>query len=178
MKITKLIAVAAAGAVAMASQSAMAADNATADVTATLLNALDVTKTADVRFGTVIKPKTMKSQVYINIYGERVVDGGDAVLQNSTFGMGSFTVSGTAGIAYNMQVVGTSGSANGVTLKNAFATCTGGTLTGSGLTRSVTGCTSYGADAIKAGGVIEIDTTSTASGAVSVGTIKVTLAYQ
>jgi len=178
MKITKLIAVAAAGAAAMASQSAMAADNATADVTATLLNALDVTKTADVRFGTVIKPKAYNSTVTINIYGERAVDSGDAVVQNSPFGMGSFTVSGATGLAYNVQVAGTSGSANGVTLKHAFGVCTGGTSNGSGLTRTITGCTSYGADALKVGAMIGIDTTSTASGAVTAGTIKVTLAYQ
>lgn len=178
MKITKLIAVAAASAMAMASQSAMAADNATADVTVTLVDALDVTKATDLRFGTIIKPKTANSTIYMGANDTRVVQSGDAVLQTSTFGLASFTVSGATGAAYNATIVGTSGSANGVTLKAVNGVCTAGTLSGTGLNGTMTGCTSYGAGGLKVGGIIEITPTSTASGAVTVGTVKVTLAYQ
>ena len=178
MKITKLIAVAAAGAMAMASQSAMAADNATANATATFVDALDITKTTDLRFGSVIKPKVGNSEIYMGSDEVRVVQSGDAVLQTSTSGLASFTVIGGPGIAYNVQVKGTSGSANGVTLKGVHGICTGGTAGGTGLNTTNTGCTSYGAGGVKVGGSIEIAPSSTASGAVNVGTIKVTLAYQ
>ncbi len=177
MKITKLIAVAAAGVMAMASQSAMAADNATANVTVTLVDALDITKTTDLRFGSIIKPKITNSRIYLDNTGARSVSSGDAVLQTSTTGLATFSVSGN-NTAYNMTIVGTSGSANGVTLKSVVGVCGTSFLSSASLTLDMTGCTGYGADGVKVGRAIEIAPSSTASGAVTVGTVKVTLAYQ
>lgn len=175
---TKLIAAAAVAAVTMGSQSAMAADNATADATATILTALDVTKVNDLRFGAIVKPTTGISSVSVSTGGTRSVVSGDASLQNSTFGAASFSVTGTTGLAYNVELLGTTGSVSGIVLDTVTAACTGGTLGGSDLARTLTGCTSYETEDLKVGGTISISSESEAAGAVNVGSVKATVAYQ
>ena len=178
MRITKLIAAATFAALAMGSHSAMAGDNVDADVTVSLVDALEITKESDVRLGAIIKPKTSSSLMNLSHDNARTLSSGDAVLQPSVYGAASFTVSGNSGMTYDVQFEGASGSANGVLMKNISATCTNGVWSGNGLNRKLTGCTSYGKDALKVAASIDISPNSAAKGLVNAGSIKVTIAYQ
>jgi len=178
VRITKLIVAATFAAMAMGSQSATAGDNANAEVTVSLVDALEITKESDVQLGAIIKPKGSSSLMHLSHDNARTLSSGDAVLQPSTYGAASFTVSGNSGVAYNVEFVGTSGSANGLVMKHISATCTNGVWSGNGLNRTLTGCTSYGKDALKVAASIDISPSSTAKGSVNAGSIKVMIAYQ
>jgi len=173
----KMISVGAVMAAALGSQSAMAQDSDTADATATIVTALDIAKVKDLRFGAIVKPTSDSSNVTIATNGNRSFTG-NAALQTSAFGAASFSVTGTAGVAYNVALLGDTGSADGITLTEVTASCTGGTPGGSGLTPTLTNCSSYTAEDLKVGGTINITAASTATGPVTVGTVQATVTYQ
>jgi len=182
MKFTKLIAAAAFAAVAMGSQSAMADNSDEINAKATILTPVTVTKGDDLNFGRIYRPTsgTMTVTLTEGATPSIATNGGTGgSLVTATFTQGTFSVTGAdTPVTYQVVVAGTSGSVTGLLLTKVTAKCAGGLLGGTvGLTRTLTGCTTYGTDSVQIGGEITVDDTA-ATGDQTVGTILATATYE
>lgn len=80
--------------------------SATANATATILQAVSITKNADLNFGKIIADPTAAGQVAIQTDGTRTIAAGNVVLfdTESEHQAASFTASGTAGRTYSLSL--------------------------------------------------------------------------
>lgn len=144
--------------------------SATATGSATIVQAISITKTADLGFGTIVKPTTGTSTISVSNTGNsRTISGGNAVGAN-TAGVtsASFLIQGEGGAAISVNVPNfnmTSGS-------NTLAVTTTNTGATAGLSGSLGGS---GSLVLGVGGSFPL-ASSTPSGAYS-GSLVVTASY-
>jgi len=118
---------------------AQASDSEPTDVSISIAQALAITETASLRFGSVVKGDTETTTVTINeTSGDRDSSGGNATLITSTSGRATYTVTGEAGAGFDIALDDDSFDLDGpgaavlpVTLvpSAASGTLTGGTAT-------------------------------------------------
>jgi hypothetical protein len=146
--------------------------SATATGTATIVQAIAVSKTADLGFGTIVKPTTGTSTISVSATGNtRTVSGGNATFANGNgVSSAAFTVTGEGGAAFSINVPASFNMTAGTnTLVVTTSNPTGGTGTLGGSAGSA------GSLVLGVGGSFPL-ATNTASGAYS-GTFQVTVAY-
>lgn len=171
----KILKIAAGGAALAALATPVSAQNAasaTASASTTILQPLTISKTADLNFGTIVKPTaTGTSTITVSSTGSRTITGSNAVAAN------------TAGVSSAAFLVrGEGGQQFGITVPASFK-MTSGTSTLTVTTSNPVGATgvlsgsvgSQGTLALGIGGTLKI-TKATVSGAYS-GTFKVTVVY-
>jgi hypothetical protein len=180
MNITaKLLALAAASALALGSQSAWAADNASADTTVTLVTPIQVSKTSDLAFGQVAIPSTGGTATTVAISTGGAQTGTADFVGAQTTTAAVFGVVGQGTLAYTPTITVTDAGATGLSLSAFNGKCGAGSdqaLTlGSGT--GLTGCAlAAGADTISVGGTLTV-ASDASSGAATPGAIAVTVAY-
>ncbi len=158
---------------AHAQQTDPATASASASGAVAVIQPIALSKTADLNFGTIVKPLAGTATVAIAAGGGATVTGTTQVnTAANPARAASFTIQGEGGSAYSISVPGSftmaNGSGAGSLTVTTVSNSTGGTLAGSigGSTASAT----FGV-----GGTINIDT-GTASGAYA-GTFTVTASY-
>lgn len=150
---------------------AQSTSSASASGAVAVIQPIALSKTADLNFGTIVKPQTGTATVAVDSAGSRTVTGTQAV---NTAGnaptAAAFSIQGEGGSAYSVSVPGSftmASGANTLTVTTVNSAGGGGTLSGGiGTTASAT----FGV-----GGTINVDT-ATASGAYT-GTFTVTASY-
>jgi spore coat protein U-like protein len=146
--------------------------SATANATATILQAVSITKNADLNFGKIIADPTAAGQVAIQTDGTRTIAAGNVVLfdTESEHQAASFTASGTAGRTYSLSL-----PADG----SVLLTRTGGTetMTIEGFVHSANGTldATTGEETFNVGGTLKVGANQ-APGQYT-GTFTVTAAY-
>ena len=142
---------------------------ATASATATIVEALSITKINDLKFGKIIAAST-EGKVQIQTDGSRTIASGDVVLFNtgSDHQAASFEVSGTAGRTYSLDFPSTISltGPNGST-----------PMTIEGFVHSATGTlsTTTGKETFKVGATLKVGANQAAGQ--YIGTFSVTAAY-
>lgn len=149
---------------------AQANASATATGSATIIQPISITKTADLGFGTIVKPTTGQATVTVAAAGGRTVSGGGAVAANTTgVSAASFTVYGEGASAISVTVPSTFNMNAGT---NSLVVTTSNT----GVTGSLSNAIgAQGSFVVGVGGSFNLET-NTASGAYS-GNLVVSVAY-
>lgn len=172
----KFIAAAAAlAAVAIASPSmAQSSGSATGTGSITVVRPLTVTKNADLKFGTVVRPSTGSGTVVISAAGARTVTGGVVGLASGdTPAAAQFTLDGEGGQSVSITVPATFAMSNGA---DNLTVTTSNNLTGSAAAQTLSNALgSAGVLSFKVGGSAPI--LSTAATGVYTGSFVVSAAY-
>ena len=144
--------------------------SATATGSATIIQSISITKTADLGFGTIVKPSSGTSSIIVSNAGVRSVSGGNATFANANgVSAASFTVNGEGGSAISVTVPATFAMNAGT---NSLVV----TTTNTGTTGNLSGAIgAAGSFVVGVGGSFPL-TSSTASGAYS-GNLVVNVAY-
>lgn len=175
MQLKVLAAAAALAAVAIASPAlAQSTGSATGTGSITVIRPLTVTKNADLKFGTVVRPATGSGTVAISAAGARSVTGGVVGLASGdTPAAAQFTLDGEGGQSVSVTVPATFTMANG---SESLTVTTTNNLTGSAAAQTLSNALgSAGSLAFKVGGSVPI--TSTATTGVYTGSFIVSAAY-
>lgn len=144
--------------------------SATATGSATIVQSISISKTADLGFGTIVKPTTATSTITVSNSGTRTITGGNAVAANGTgVSAASFTVQGEGGSAISVTVPTSFNMTSGT---NSLVVTTTNTGTTGNLSGSIG---TQGSFVVGVGGSFPL-ATSTASGAYS-GSLVVSVAY-
>jgi hypothetical protein len=159
----------------MASAAAAQATSATASTSATIIRPLAITKTADLQFGTIVRPASAGT-VSLSTGG---VISGVVQLNASTRSAAAFNVTGEGGQTFNISETATLGGPETLTLTLVKA-ATGGTISqttsgGTGTLSGALGDTADGALTLSYGASFPI-TPTTATGAYT-GSLVVTVNY-
>ncbi|WP_428156181.1 DUF4402 domain-containing protein [Brevundimonas sp.] len=168
-----LIAVAALVLTAVAAP-AMAQSSATGSGSITVIRPLTITKTADLKFGTVVRPGTGSGTVVVSAAGARSVTGGVVGLASGdTPAAAAFSVAGEGGQSVSVTIPATFTMANG---SDNLTVTTSNSLTGSVASQTLSNALgSAGSLAFSVGGSVTIISTA-ATGAYT-GTFTVSAAY-
>jgi hypothetical protein len=145
---------------------------ATASGTTTIIQPITISKTADLGFGTIVKPTTGASTISVSATGNtRTVTGGNATFANGNgVSSASFTVRGEGAQHFSIQVPASFNMTAGT---NTLVVTTNNPSGATGLLSGSIGST--GSLVLGVGGSFPL-ATNTASGAYS-GSFQVTVAY-
>jgi len=170
---TSLIAAAALVLTAVAAP-AMAQSSATGSGSITVIRPLTITKTADLKFGTVVRPGTGSGTVVVSAAGARSVTGGVVGLTSGdTPAAAAFSVAGEGGQSVSVTIPATFSMANGT---DTLTVTTSNSLTGSAASQTLSNALgSAGSLAFSVGGSVPVASTTT-TGAYT-GTFTVSAAY-
>lgn len=140
----------------------------------TVIRPLTVTKTADLKFGTVVRPATGSGTAVISAAGARSVTGGVVGLSSGDApAAAAFTVAGEGGQSVSVTVPASFSMANGT---DTLVVTTSNSLTGSAASQTLSNALgSAGSLAFTVGGSVPVAST-TATGAYT-GTFTVSAAY-
>ena len=94
--------------------SAFAQSSATANATASIVNGLAITKTADLRFGNII-PSGSIGTVSVSTASARAGSGGATPTSGKAYGAASFDVNGTGSLTYAITLPGSISISDGAT---------------------------------------------------------------
>ncbi len=175
---TKLIFAAAAVFAAAAAFAAPAMAQSTASTTGTgsitVIRPITVTKNADLKFGTVVRPGTGAGTAVVSAAGVRTVTGGVVGLASGDTPQASqFTVDGEGGQSISITIPATFAMANG---SDSLTVTTSNNLTGSAGSQTLSNALgAAGSLVFRVGGSVPIGST-TPTGAYS-GTFTVSAAY-
>ena len=161
--------------IALASPSlAQSNSSTTGSGSITVIRPLTLTKTADLKFGTVVRPATGSGTAVINAAGARSVTGGVVGLASGDApAAAAFSVAGEGGQSVSITVPASVSMANGT---DALVVTTSNSLTGSVASQTLSNALgSAGSLAFSVGGSVPIGA-STATGAYT-GTFTVSAAY-
>lgn len=165
-------------AVAIAAVAAPAMAQSTASTTGqgsiTVIRPLTLTKNADLKFGTVVRPATGAGTVTVSAAGSRSVAGGVVGLNSGdTPQAAQFTVDGEGGQSVSVTIPATFSMANGT---DTLTVTTSNNLSGSAASQTLSNALgSAGSLSFKVGGSVPVAST-TATG-VYTGTFTVSAAY-
>lgn len=153
---------------------AQSSQSATGNGSITIIRPVGVTKSADLKFGTVVRPGTGSGSVAISAAGARSVTGGVVGLNSGDAPQAAeFTVAGEGGQSVSVSIPATFIMANGV--ENLTVT-TSNNLSGSASAQSLSGSMgSAGTLNVRVGGSTAVP--STAATGVYTGTFTVSAAY-
>ena len=155
---------------------AMAQSSGSASGTGTLsiVRPLSVTKNADLKFGTVVRPATGSGNVVVSTAGARSVTGTVTALSSGdTPQAAQFTVDGEGGQSISVTVPATFSIANG---SDTLTVTTSNDLVGSAATQTLSNALgAAGSLVIKVGGTVPV--ASTAVSGLYTGTFTVAAAY-
>ena len=172
----KIIAAAAALVViAFASPSlAQSCSSTTGSGSITVIRPLTITKTADLKFGTVVRPGSGSGTVVVSAAGARSVTGGVvSLVSGDTPAAAAFAVAGEGGQSVSVTIPATFSMANGT---DTLTVTTSNSLTGSAASQTLSNALgSAGSLAFSVGGSVPVGST-TATGAYT-GTFTVSAAY-
>lgn len=171
----KSAAVLAALAVAALAAPAMAQSASTTGTgSITVIRPLTVTKNADLKFGTVVRPTTGAGTVTVSAAGARSVTGGVVGLSSGdTPQAAQFTIDGEGGQSISVTVPGTFSIANGT---DTLTVTTSNNLAGSAASQTLSNALgSAGSLSFKVGGSVPVG--STAPTGLYSGTFTVSAAY-
>lgn len=140
----------------------------------TVIRPLTLTKTADLKFGTVVRPATGSGTAVISAAGARSVTGGVVGLSSGDApAAAAFTVAGEGGQSVSVTVPASFSMANGT---DTLVVTTSNSLTGSAASQTLSNALgSAGSLAFTVGGSVPVAST-TATGAYT-GTFTVSAAY-
>ncbi|MBD7941580.1 DUF4402 domain-containing protein [Brevundimonas guildfordensis] len=140
----------------------------------TVIRPLTITKTADLKFGTVVRPSTGAGSVAVSAAGARSVAGGVVGLSSGdTPAAAAFTVAGEGGQSVSVTIPATFSMANG---SDTLTVTTSNSLTGSAASQTLSNALgSAGSLAFTVGGSVPVAST-TATGAYT-GSFTVSAAY-
>jgi hypothetical protein len=140
----------------------------------TVIRPLTITKTADLKFGTVVRPGTGAGSVAVSAAGARSVAGGVVGLSSGdTPAAAAFTVAGEGGQSVSVTIPATFSMANG---SDTLTVTTSNSLTGSAASQTLSNALgSAGSLAFTVGGSVPVAST-TATGAYT-GSFTVSAAY-
>ncbi len=140
----------------------------------TVIRPLTITKTADLKFGTVVRPATGSGTVAVSAAGARAVSGGVVGLNSGdTPAAAAFSVAGEGGQAVSVTIPASFSMANGT---DTLTVTTSASLTGSASSQVLSNALgSAGSLAFTVGGSVPVAST-TPTGAYS-GTFTVSAAY-
>ncbi len=150
------------------------AQSAVGTGTISIIRPLAITKDADLRFGTIVRPSTGSGTVTVSTAGARSVAGGVAELSSGDAPQASqFTVTGEGGQSISVTIPATFTMSNG---GDTLTVTTSNNLTGLAASQSLNNALgSSGSLIFKVGGSVPIAATSV-SGAYT-GTFTVSAAY-
>jgi hypothetical protein len=149
---------------------AQSSATATATASATIIQAISVTATANLGFGTIVKPTTGTSTIAVSSAGSRTITGGNAVVANGAgVSAASFLVRGEGASAVSVSVPTSFNMTAGT---NTLVVTTASTTTAGNLTGAIG---TQGTFVVGVGGSFPLQT-NTASGAYS-GNLVVTAQY-
>ncbi|RZI99477.1 MAG: DUF4402 domain-containing protein [Brevundimonas sp.] len=140
----------------------------------TVIRPLTITKNADLKFGSVVRPSTGSGNVVVSAAGARSVTGSVVALSSGdTPGAAQFTVAGEGAQSVSVTIPATFSMANG---SDTLTVTTSNSLTGSAAAQTLSGTIgSAGTLAFNVGGTVPVAST-TATGAYT-GTFTVSAAY-
>ena len=140
----------------------------------TVIRPLTITKNADLKFGTVVRPSTGSGTVTISAAGARSVAGGVVGLSSGdTPQAAQFTVDGEGGQSISVTVPGTFSIANG---SDTLTVTTSNNLIGSAAAQTLSNALgAAGSLSFKVGGSVPVNSTSPTG--VNTGTFTVSAAY-
>ncbi|SDR13687.1 protein of unknown function [Brevundimonas sp. 374] len=169
-----LIAAAALVLTAIASPALAQSASTTGSGSITVIRPLTITKTADLKFGTVVRPGTGSGTVVVSSAGARSVTGGVVGLNSGdTPAAAAFSVAGEGGQSVSVTIPATFSMANGT---DTLTVTTSNSLTGSAASQTLSNALgSAGSLAFSVGGSVPVAST-TATGAYT-GTFTVSAAY-
>jgi hypothetical protein len=172
-----LIAASAAALVALAvSAPAMAQSTASTTGTGsiTVIRPLAITKNADLKFGTVVRPSTGSGTVIVSAAGARTVTGSVVGLNSGdTPQAAQFTVDGEGGQSVSVTIPATFSIANGA---DSLTVTTSNNLTGSAAAQTLSNALgSAGSLVFKVGGTVPVASTTTTG--LYTGSFTVAAAY-
>ena len=174
----KLICTAAAAAFATIAFAVPAMAQSTASTTGTgsitVIRPLTITKNADLRFGTIVRPSTGSGTVVVSAAGARSVTGGVVGLASGDTPQASqFTVDGEGGQSISVTVPATFTMANGT---DSLTVTTNNSLAGSAGAQTLSNSLgSAGSLVFRVGGTVPV--ASTAATGTYTGTFTVSAAY-
>jgi hypothetical protein len=171
---TSLIAAAVLVLTAAAAPAMAQSSSATGSGSITVIRPLTITKTADLKFGTVVRPGTGSGSVVVSAAGARSVTGGVVGLTSGDApAAAAFSVAGEGGQSVSITIPATFSMANGT---DTLVVTTSNSLTGSAASQTLSNALgSAGSLAFSVGGSTPIAST-TATGAYT-GTFTVSAAY-
>ena len=175
---SKLVAAAAFAVLSSAVLAAPAMAQSTASTTGTgsitVIRPLTITKNADLKFGTVVRPSTAAGSVVVSAAGARTVSGGVVALASGdTPQAAQFTVDGEGGQSISVTIPATFTMANGV---DSLTVTTTNNLAGSAGAQTLSNALgSAGTMSFRVGGSVPVAST-TNTGAYT-GTFTVSAAY-
>ena len=140
----------------------------------TVIRPLTITKNADLKFGTVVRPATGAGTVTVSAAGARSVAGGVVGLSSGdTPQAAQFTVDGEGGQSISVTVPGTFSIANG---SDTLTVTTSNNLIGSAAAQTLSNALgAAGSLSFKVGGSVPVNSTSPTG--VYTGTFTVSAAY-
>jgi hypothetical protein len=140
----------------------------------TVIRPLTITKNADLKFGTVVRPATGSGTVTVSAAGARSVAGGVVGLSSGdTPQAAQFTIDGEGGQSISVTVPGTFSIANG---SDTLTVTTSNNLTGSAAAQTLSNALgAAGSLTFKVGGSVPVDSTSPTG--VYTGAFTVSAAY-
>ncbi|OJU09896.1 MAG: hypothetical protein BGN86_10210 [Caulobacterales bacterium 68-7] len=150
------------------------AQSASGSGSITILRPLTVTKTADLQFGTVVRPSTGSGTAVISAAGARSVTGGVAALSSgATPQAAAFTVAGEGGQSISVTVPSSFNVTNGT---DTLSVTTSNDLSGSASAQTLSNAVgASGSLAVHVGGTVTVASTNS-TGAYT-GTFTVSAAY-
>ncbi|VXA90254.1 conserved exported hypothetical protein [Brevundimonas sp. G8] len=171
---TSLIAAAALVLTAIAAPAMAQSASTTGSGSITVIRPLTITKTADLKFGTVVRPGTGAGTVVVSAAGARSVTGGVAGLTSGdTPAAAAFSVAGEGGQSVSVTIPASFTMANGT---DSLTVTTSNSLTGSAASQTLSNALgSAGSLAFSVGGSVPVASTTT-TGAYT-GTFTVSAAY-
>jgi len=172
--IKSLVAAAALLTVAIAAPAMAQSASTTGTGSITVIRPLTITKNADLKFGTVVRPSTGSGTVTISAAGARSVAGGVVGLSSGdTPQAAQFTVDGEGGQSISVTIPGTFSIANG---SDTLTVTTSNNLTGSAAAQTLSNALgAAGSLVFKVGGSVPVAATSPTG--VYTGTFTVSAAY-
>lgn len=173
---SKTLLIAAAALVATVASPAFAQSSASTTGTGsiTIIRPITITKTADLAFGTVVRPGTGSGTAVVSAAGARTVTGGVVGLASgATPAAAAFTVAGEGGQSISVTIPTTFSMING---SDTLVVTTSNNLAGSASAQTLSNALgSAGTLAFAVGGSVPI--TSTTTGGLYSGTFTVSAAY-
>lgn len=171
---TSLIAATALVLTAVAAPAMAQSASTTGSGSITVIRPLTITKTADLKFGTVVRPGTGSGTVVVSAAGARSVTGGVVGLASGdTPAAAAFSVAGEGGQSVSVTIPATFSMANG---SDTLTVTTSNSLTGSAASQTLSNALgSAGSLAFSVGGSVPVGSTTT-TGAYT-GTFTVSAAY-
>ncbi len=108
---------------------AQSSATASAAGTATIVQAISVSKSSDLAFGTIVKPSQGTSTISVGLDGQRTIDGTAVALASSSASRAVFNVTGEGASAFNISVPASFAMTSGnnslvVTTNSSAATAT------------------------------------------------------